>query len=327
MYKGKTVIVTGGARGIGAGVARVFARDGGATVVVADLPSKRVETEAWFKEFAQELVAERTAAGSTSNSSSSNSSNSSNSVSSSENSSDGAPRLVFVECDVTSQEQVENLVAKAVEASGSGRVDCVVANAGTHPTAKRADEWTEKEFRDLLDLNLLGAWRLCAAALPWLRKTQGNIIAISSFAGVYGQPRAATYCATKGAMTAMMKSIAIDEAEFGVRANVVSPSNIWTPLWAEHVREEVDPAGAVEGGIAAQVLGRMGSIEEVGHACLHLATAGFTTGMDYQLTGGSELGYGRKAPKIHATVEQPEGTVSAASMSPSARICGGSTSN
>jgi len=136
----------------------------------------------------------------------------------------------------------------------------------------------------------------CQQALPYLRKTKGNIINLSSLVGSMGQLHATTYVATKGAITAFSKALAIDEAENGVRVNSVSPGNIWTPLGKQAVDVSPDAAKTRSDGEHAQLLGRMGTIEEAGQLCLFLAAeATFTTGVDHILSGGAELGYGRKS--------------------------------
>jgi NAD(P)-dependent dehydrogenase (short-subunit alcohol dehydrogenase family) len=119
---------------------------------------------------------------------------------------------------------------------------------------------------------------------------------MSSLVGSIGQLHATTYVATKGAITAFTKALAVDEAAHGVRVNCVSAGNIWTPLWKVGADAAPDPAKARADGDAAQLLGRMGTIEEVGRLCLFLAAeATFTTGVDHVLSGGAELGYGRKS--------------------------------
>ena len=81
-----------------------------------------------------------------------------------------------------------------------------------------------------------------------------------------------------------------------MRVNSVSPGNIWTPLWKQAVDASPDAAKTRAEGEAAQLLGRMGTIEEAGRLCLFLAAeATFTTGVDHVLSGGAELGYGRKS--------------------------------
>ncbi|PYQ18788.1 MAG: oxidoreductase, partial [Acidobacteria bacterium] len=199
----------------------------------------------------------------------------------------------FVACDVSKVEDIRRLVEGTVERYG--RIDCLINNAGWHPPHKPIDGFTVDEFRRLLDLNLVSIFAACQLALPHLRKTKGNIINLSSLVGRMGQLHATTYVATKGAVTAFTKALAIDEAAHDVRVNSVSPGNIYTPLWQEAIDAAPDPARCRADGEAAQVLGRMGTIEETGRLCLFLAAeATFTTGVDHVQSGGAELGYGRK---------------------------------
>ena len=110
-----------------------------------------------------------------------------------------------------------------------------------------------------------------------------------------GQIHATTYVATKGAITAFSKALAIDESVNGVRVNSVSPGNVYTPLWQEAIDAASDPEQCRTDGEQAQPLGRMGTIEEVGKLCLFIAAeATFTTGVDHIISGGAELGYGKK---------------------------------
>ena len=254
-YKDKVVIVTGAAQGIGAGCARVFA-EAGAQVVIAD---KKAEGRTTADEI---------------NSSS-------------------ASLAHFVQTDVTQIEDLQRMIATAIEQFG--RLDCLINNAGWHPPHKPIDEFSLDEFRALLELNVVSVFAACQLALPHLRKTQGNIINIASLVGTLGQHYATTYVATKGAVAAFSKALAIDEAQHGVRVNSISPGNVWTPLWQEAVDASPDPAQTKAEGETAQWLGRMGTPEEAGRLCLFIAAeATFTTGVDHLLTGGAEIGYGRK---------------------------------
>ena len=132
-------------------------------------------------------------------------------------------------------------------------------------------------------------------ALPWLRQSRGSIINIASLVATIGQHHATTYVATKGAVLAFTKALAIDEAPHGVRVNAVSPGNIYTPLWQEAIDQSSDPARTRADGEAAQPFGRMGEPKEAARLCLYLASeATFTTGADHIISGGAELGYGRK---------------------------------
>ncbi|KAL2762984.1 17-beta-hydroxysteroid dehydrogenase 14, partial [Daubentonia madagascariensis] len=166
------------------------------------------------------------------------------------------------------------------------------------PPPQWPEETSAQGFRQLLELNLLGTYTLTKLALPHLRKSRGNVINISSLVGAIGQSQAVPYVATKGAVTAMTKALALDESQYGVRVNCISPGNIWTPLWEELAAFTPDPRATVREGTLAQPLGRMGQPAEVGAAAVFLASgATFCTGIELFVTGGAELGYGRKASR------------------------------
>jgi len=200
---------------------------------------------------------------------------------------------LFVYCDVRKAEDIQNLIQTTL--SQHGRIDCLINNAGWHPPHKPIDDFSVEEFRELIDLNLVSVFAACKFALPYLRQTKGNIINIASLVATIGQHYATTYVATKGAVTAFTKALAIDEAPNGVRVNSVSPGNIYTPLWQEAIDASSDPDHCRTEGEAAQVMGRMGSADEVARLCLFIAAqATFTTGVDHIISGGAELGYCRK---------------------------------
>lgn len=256
-YQDKVVVVTGGSKGIGLGCVRAFVEEGGSQVVFC--ARNVAEGEA--------VAAEVTAR--------------------------GPGRAHFVRCDVGRADELRALVEHTVQTHG--RLDCLINNAGWHPPERAIDDFSVQDFRDLLELNLVSIFAACKFALPHLRKVRGNIINLSSLVGAMGQLHATTYVASKGGITALTKALAVDEAAHGVRVNSVSPGNIYTPLWQEAIDASSDPAATRGAGDAAQLLGRMGTLEEAGRLCLYLAAeATFTTGVDHILSGGAELGYGRK---------------------------------
>ena len=256
-YTDKVVIITGGSKGIGEGCVRAFVSAGSRVAFCS-------RTEESGVKLAQEV----------------------NQL--------GLGQAHFIRCDVSRTEEIERLIDAVVAKHGG--IDCLINNAGWHPPHKPIDDFSIQEFRNLLDLNLISVFAACKFALPHLRKTQGNIINLSSLVGSMGQLHATSYVATKGAITAFSKALAIDEAEYGVRVNSVSPGNIYTPLWQEAIDAAPLPESFREEGEAAQLLSRMGTIEEVGKLCLFIAAdATFTTGVDHIISGGAELGYGRKA--------------------------------
>jgi len=258
-YADKVVIVTGGTRGIGLGCVRAFVHAGSTVVFCAPEPDAGV------------LLAHDLTVG-------------------------GPGRASYVACDVSRTDDVQRLVDGA--AARFGRIDCLVNNAGWHPPHRPIDGFTYDELRALFELNVMSVFAACRRALPHLRQTKGSIVNVASLVATMGQLEATTYVATKGAVLAFTKALAIDEARHDVRVNSISPGNVMTPLWQQAIDAAPDPERCRADGEAAQLLGRMGTIEEVGRLALFLAAeATFTTGVDHVLAGGAELGYGRKTRK------------------------------
>jgi NAD(P)-dependent dehydrogenase (short-subunit alcohol dehydrogenase family) len=258
-FSDKVAIVTGGTKGIGEGCVEVFAEAGGHVVFCGLEPDLGA------------AVAARVAAA-------------------------GPGTAAFVRCDVTRHEELESLVTETVRRHG--RIDCLINNAGWHPPHRPIDAFLVADFRAILELNVVSVFALCKTALPHLRQSRGSIVNIASLVATIGQLHATTYVATKGAVLAFTKALAVDEAPH-VRVNSISPGNVFTPLWQEAIDAAPDPAAAREAGDTAQPFGRMGTPREVGRLCLFLAAeATFTTGVDHIISGGAELGYGRKTWRV-----------------------------
>jgi NAD(P)-dependent dehydrogenase (short-subunit alcohol dehydrogenase family) len=256
-YADKVVIVTGGTKGIGEGCVEVFAR-AGAQVAFCGLEP----------DLGAAVSARVTSA--------------------------GPGTAAFTCCDVTDHAALTAFVNGAAERLG--RLDCLVNNAGWHPPHQPIDAFSVDDLRALLELNLVSVFVASKTALPWLRRTRGSIVNIASLVATLGQFHATTYVATKGAVLAFTKALAVDEAVHGVRVNAISPGYVYTPLWQTFLDASPDPAGARAEAELAQPLGRMGTIEEVGRLALFLAAeATFTTGTDNVISGAAELDYGKKA--------------------------------
>ena len=255
---GKTVIITGGTMGIGQGCTRAFLAAGANAVICA----RGVEN------------GEKTAAGF--------------------NMEYGDGRCTFIQCDVSSEDDVIRTVAKTSELFG--RIDVLVNNAGYHPPYESIDGTTGDMFLELLKVNLYSMYIFSMHALPHLRKTRGNIVNMSSLVGTIGQRNSCRYVATKAGIIGLTKGMAIDEAQYGVRVNSLSPGCIDTPLGAEFSRLSGDPEREAEITRSFIQLKRVGDIYEVGTACLFLASdmAKYITGADIPVSGGAELAYGIK---------------------------------
>ena len=125
-------------------------------------------------------------------------------------------------------------------------LDVLVNCAGIY-TEGLAEKTTESMWDMVIDTNLKGSFFMCRYAIPLLRKTKGNIINISSDAGLVGNKGASVYCASKGGVSLFTKAMALELAEFGVRVNAVCPGVIETQMIKENflrsvfkTREEYD---------------------------------------------------------------------------------------
>ena len=199
-------------------------------------------------------------------------------------------RAIFIKTDVTSSESIQSMINKTVEVYG--KLDILVNNAGYH-ISKNAEETSEEEWEFIQNTNLRSTFLCCKYAIPHLRKTKGNIINISSMAGIIGQSNAAAYIATKGGQIAMSKGMALDFARDGIRVNVVCPGWIQTPLVEDWFGQQKDPESSRKYVFDKHPLGRIGTIEECGKAALFLASddAAFITGITLNIDGGLTNGY------------------------------------
>lgn len=237
----KTVIVTGGAGGIGLACARAFVAEF-AKVVIADLDGDAAE------DAANEL---------------------------------GDENAIGVRVDVTNPQDVETLVATAVEHFGV--LDVLVAGAGIYHGTPLAeiplDEWNR-----VVAVNLNGVFLTCQAALEaMIPQGRGRIVTIGSMAGqVGGMAAGAGYAASKGGVIALTKSIARYSGPQGITANCVNPGIIDTPLTQSWPPERRDPP------VALTPLGRMGTPEEVAAVVIFLASdaASFIHGAQIDVNGG-----------------------------------------
>jgi NAD(P)-dependent dehydrogenase (short-subunit alcohol dehydrogenase family) len=173
-----------------------------------------------------------------------------------------------------------------------GPLDVLVNNAGRHPSPQLIDTVGDDDLRDLLELNVVAAFRLIRLVLPGLRARRGSIVNIGSSSGLYGQDGSVAYSATKGALSAMTKALAIDEGPWGVRVNCVCPGAIASPA------TDLEHTPAVQESIARwSVLGRLGTTDEVARTIAYLASddAAYITGHDLVVSGGANVGYGERA--------------------------------
>ena len=146
----------------------------------------------------------------------------------------GTSPLETVEVDVAVVADCERMVTETVERHG--RLDVVVNAAGVWVEGPTA-QMTEAQWDRTIDVNLKGTFFACRSAIPHLERTEGCIVNISSDYGLVGGPGAAIYCASKGGVCLLTRSIGLELAPKGVRCNAVCPTDVDTPMLAGQARE------------------------------------------------------------------------------------------
>jgi len=132
-----------------------------------------------------------------------------------------------IDADVTRVDDCERMVAVAV--AGGGRLDVLVNCAGVWVEGP-SESMTEADWDRVVDVNLKGTFFCCRYAIPELKQTHGCIVNLSSDAGVVGTPETAIYTASKGGVSLLTKSLALELAPDLVRVNAVCPADVMTPM-------------------------------------------------------------------------------------------------
>ena len=249
--EGKVAVITGATGGIGFAVAKRLGQDG-YTVILNGIDD----------EAGAERIKELTAEGIT------------------------AEYLGF---DVTNEQAVE----KNIKAIGEkyGKIDTLVNNAGGLGGRSRFEEMTTEFYRGVMALNLDSAFFASRAAIPYLKKGEHpSIINYTSNAGwTAGGPGAGIYGTSKAGVHALTRALAKDLAEYGIRANAVSPGTIDTPFHAQIKATKPEVFASWANNI---MLGRLGQPEDVAGVVSFLASkdAAFITAETVQVGGGQALG-------------------------------------
>jgi NAD(P)-dependent dehydrogenase (short-subunit alcohol dehydrogenase family) len=194
---GKTAIVTGGAQGIGKGICLRLAQEGIKTVV-ADINATA----------GQHVVQQIREVGG---------------------------EGVFVQCDVTTQSQIANLIKATVDTFD--RID-ILANCAGIALVKPFLELTEAEWDRVVDVNLKGTYLCCSAVLPrMVEQRSGKVVNIASIAALYPTAQQEPYCAAKAGVIALTRSLAYEYAGFNINVNVICPGIVRTPIWEKALND------------------------------------------------------------------------------------------
>ena len=187
-------------------------------------------------------------------------------------------------CNLSDGAAVDELVPQAVDALG-GKLDILINNAGV-TRDNLLMRMKDEEFEEVIRINLEAAFRLMrAAARPMMKARFGRIISVTSVVGVTGNPGQANYVASKAGLIGMTKSVAQELASRGITVNAIAPgfmASAMTDALNEQQRE----------GILSRIpVGAMGSGEDIGAACVYLASneAGYVTGQTLHVNGGMAM--------------------------------------
>jgi len=164
-------------------------------------------------------------------------------------------------------------------------VDVLVNSAGIGSTTT-APETPLAVWEDVFAVNARGTFLCCKHAIPGMvERGGGSIVNVASVGGVVALRNRAAYCASKGAVVALTRAVAVDHVADGIRVNAVCPGTVDTP-WVRRLVEEVGES--LEALRARQLMGRLGTPEEVAAAVLYLASddAAFVTGTAFVIDGG-----------------------------------------
>jgi NAD(P)-dependent dehydrogenase (short-subunit alcohol dehydrogenase family) len=249
----KVMIVTGGGSGMGRTASTMFAAEGARVVVVDVGESGGRETERLVRKAGGEAT--------------------------------------FVRADISSEPDAKAMVDRAMQAYG--RVDVLYNNAGIMPEEDHSVLDTPVEAWDrVMAVNVRGVFLACKHAIPrMLEQGSGSVINIASFVAILGcsVPQDA-YTASKGAVLALTRSLAVQFAGQGVRSNAISPGPIETPLLMDWLLAD---EAAKQLRLARNPTGRFGKPEEVVNLAIYLASdeSRWTNGANFVIDGGISVNY------------------------------------
>ena len=199
-------------------------------------------------------------------------------------------RAHAIVADVASEDDVRAMLKETLDAFGALHI--LVNNAAVY-VDKDVEDTTEAEWDHVMNINLKSLLWTCKYALPTLKETRGVILNIASMVGVHAQPHSIAYCTSKGGVIAFTKALALDCAQYGIRANTLCPASVTTPLFEGFINMQPNPDEMRAGVAARHPLGYISSPEEMANAALFLVSdeASFVTGIELYADGGGTLGY------------------------------------
>ena len=194
-----------------------------------------------------------------------------------------------VQTDVSQPQSVQSLIEQTLRTFG--KLDVLFNNAAIQVN-KTIEDTTFEEWNRQIGINLGGVFLCSKYSLPHLRNTAGCVINMASVNGFFVEPMCAGYCATKGAIIALTKAMAIDHGRDGIRVNCICPGYIDAGLAWEYFEVQPNPAAARAAAGKLHALGRVGQPEEVARVAVFLASedASFMTSSSVVVSGGFGAG-------------------------------------
>ncbi len=264
MGKARTVLVTGGARGIGRGIAQSFLEAGHA-VMIADLAlTPDGGGSDWTYELASDSEMARTVE-------------------------ELAPLgdIRGTPLDVTDAASCDAAVAATIDAFGG--LDVLVNNAGVVDSGT-LETFSEERWDKIFDVNVKGVFLMTRAAADSLRASDdAAIVNTASIAGKRGAPSMAAYCGSKWAVVGITQSFALELAGDGIRVNALCPGMVGTAMWSDHLMANASNESFEQRMQDIIPLGRPQTVEDMGQAAVFLATAPNVSGIALNVAGGFEM--------------------------------------
>ncbi len=201
---------------------------------------------------------------------------------------DSGGQAIAVEADVSQNAACRRAVERTV--ATFGRLDVLFNSAGVIRRASVLDT-SDAEWDRVMAINVKGVFLMSKHAIPAMTEG-GSIVNAGSGWGLVGGPKAAAYCASKGAVVQLTRAMAIDHGPQRIRVNCVCPGDTDTPLLASEAQQLGADAGHFFEAAATRPLGRIGTPEDVARAVLYLASdaSAFVTGTTLVVDGGGLAG-------------------------------------
>ena len=259
------VLITGGARGIGAGIAKSFLNAGYSTMI-ADI-GLNADSNDWTYELATNSDIDALKKDS--------------------------PDLKACFVDVTNFKSCEEAVNETIACFG--QLDVLINNAGIVNSGP-IESFDEEAWDKIFEVNTKGIFLMTKAALSELRKSKSpSVINTASIAGKKGYANMSAYCGSKFAAIGITQSLANELAPDGIRVNAICPGMVGTAMWLEHLlptnaTDHTQKTREFEEMMQERIpLGRPQTIEDIGQAALYLASANNVTGVSLSVSGGFEV--------------------------------------